>query len=829
MSSTPVTPDRVTALVEQAARPIPLLWPLTSAVAANPLWDLRDRPFSAALAEARRVLGIAGLPPAGLLAEAFRAGRITLADLGQALEDHVAQTDPGGPGSGDEGPPAAPMTLLERHDQLTGGSRAREVDREVAKYCAAYVGDQLPLSPAEPGFLASWRAAVAHDPTGRKLHLRAVLHEMGASPDAVITTVADHLRLDEQAAVQELTAQLARLPGWAAHAKWRSWWAAPDRPGPALHLLDYLAVRLVYDLAALTRLGGRPVRAGSCAGAGPDSAQRPTDTPGGLVSGQMGERFAALDPAQQGLVWLAAYEGHYRDRLLAALHGPVARRDGVVPTAQVVCCIDVRAEGLRRHLESRGAYDTLGFAGFFGMPARLWPFASDEPLDLCPVLLRPSLEVSEGAADGTRAGTAAAGLRQSAAARRAADRARKGAVAPYLLAEAGGFALGPLALLRTAAPTVFAHLRRQVRRHLEPQVDPLPMVEGPGAPSDDDQAAYAEAALRGMGLTGGFAPLVVLCGHGSTTENNPYASALDCGACGAARGGASARLAAAIFNRPEVRVRLRHRGIRIPQQTVFVAAEHDTTDDTVTLFPPDGLDSQARARLAALRADLVEAGVALAAERTRSLPGSSDRSRRRPERHVAARSVDWAQVQPEWGLARCAAFIVGPRRLTAGIDLERRVFLHSYEPDGDPDGSVLEAILTGPMVVAQWISAAYYHSTVDPEILGAGDKVAHNVVAGIGVYQGVGGDLKLGLPRQAVFRGNGPYHEPMRLLVVIAAPRDRIDAVIARQAVLGELADGGWVNLVAREHDTSWLRRPGGEWRCWKHADPARGHDRERK
>ncbi len=533
----------------------------------------------------------------------------------------------------------------------------------------------------------------------------------------------------------------------------------------------------------------------------------------------MGTQLAALQPGQAGLAWLAAYEGHYRDRLLAALDHPdtgPAERPGDL-LAQAVFCIDVRSEGLRRHLESLGGYETFGFAGFFGIPARVWPLAADEPVDLLPVLLRPTMEISEGVTDAELGGPTVADRQHLAAARRVVDSTRKSPVASYLLAEAGGFGLGPLALVRTAAPRSFARIRRRVADLLAPPAGTEPRLEGPDAPDDAEQALYAETSLRAMGLTEGFAPVVVLCGHGSTTENNPYGSALDCGACGAARGATSARVAAAVYNRPAVRALLAERGITIPERTVFVAAEHDTATDTVTVYRPGGLGPDALELLDRVGADLSRAGRSLAAERAASLPGApTHSSRRNPHDHVAARSADWAQVQPEWGLARCAAFVVGPRRMTAGTDLERRVFLHSYEPGLDPDGASLESILGGPMVVAQWISAAYYHSTVDPEVLGAGDKVAHNVVAGVGVYQGAGGDLKLGLPRQSVFGTNGAYHEPMRLLVIVAAPRGRIDDVISRSPVVAQLVDGSWVRLVARDGERFWMRRPGAGWRPWQ-------------
>jgi len=113
----------------------------------------------------------------------------------------------------------------------------------------------------------------------------------------------------------------------------------------------------------------------------------------------------------------------------------------------------------------------------------------------------------------------------------------------------------------------------------------------------------------------------------------------------------------------------------------------------------------------------------------------------------------------------------------------------------------LEAIMTAPLVVAQWINMEHYFSTVDNEVYGSGSKVYHNVVARVGVMSGVSSDLRIGLPAQTVFNGAEPYHEPMRLLTVIEAPRERIRAIILKHPLLERLFDLEWVSLVALDPD----------------------------
>jgi uncharacterized protein YbcC (UPF0753/DUF2309 family) len=76
--------------------------------------------------------------------------------------------------------------------------------------------------------------------------------------------------------------------------------------------------------------------------------------------------------------------------------------------------------------------------------------------------------------------------------------------------------------------------------------------------------------------------------------------------------------------------------------------------------------------------------------------------------------------------------------------------------------------MTAPMVVTNWINLQYHASTVDNLRYGSGSKLLHNVVGdNVGVFEGNGGDLRIGLPMQSLHDEPGFRHTPLRLSVYI--------------------------------------------------------------
>ena len=823
--------------VALAGRMLPPAWPLETFIAVNPLGGLEHLPFTEAIAEAGDLLGARGTLDERAFRVAYADGRITDGDLLRALarldpELIVGQPlDAGGRlldpaevlladllhGDPSPAPVRARRTLAEQHAPEV----AAMIDAQTAKWCAAYVDEgraAWSMPDRDQGFYTAWRMLAPRDrslPAAARHRLRLLPHR---PEDAALHALAD-LGIGQSSRRHYLEAHLSAVPGWAAHILWQS------EHGGGIDLVELLAMRLAYEAALLAE---HPL---SAASAGEDSLSAPTPTSEERAAKALAE--LGLEPAvglaaaarllervpvaARSTVWLDAYEAHYRDPLLERLAEPAPTLPADRAPAQVVFCIDVRSEGIRRHLEAGGPYETFGFAGFFAVAIRFRTLAGGRSTAQCPVLLQPRNEIVERSPAGTEhlAARRLAGEQALASTDESFTAAKNDLVGPFALAEALGWYAGPLALAKTALAGPYGALRERFRNAASPPAPTTLTVDDGFSP--DERALFAEASLTMMGLTRDFARLVVLCGHGSSTENNPYASALDCGACGGHRGGPNARAAAAILNRPDVRGEIAARGIEVPSDTWFVAAEHDTASDRVLLLDDWLVPETHRDELHRLSADLTNAAAALSAERCATLPGAPrSPSPERARRHVRARSTDWAQVFPEWGLAGNAAFIVGPRQITRGMDLERRTFLHSYEASVDPDGTALETILTAPLVVAQWINCQYYFSTVDPGVFGSGTKTIHNVVGDIGVLAGHNGDLQLGLPWQSVAEGERLVHEPMRLLAVVQAPLDRIDAIVDRNTVLRHLFGNQWVGLAAREQPADpWQRYTSHGWKPW--------------
>ena len=824
----PVIAERNEALqnlVQSACKRIPPLWTLKNFVAVNPFVGLSDRH----LIEAARLIQKVGhgemLMPAEFYREHILSGRIQETDFQAAMKlaaknlppdwakeidfvslaalKHALANSPG------LKPAARVLTFADFIDAQNGSGWAAFVLEEISKWCSAYF-DQGQSSWRMPwrnlGLYAAWKQAAQRDANPEMAGLSHFREFVAALPDdhfACIGLVLGELGLRAASPEDFLHRQLMSVAGWSSYVQFlvreKNLTGQTDDS-----LAQMLAIRLAHDLALLKQFEGE----GNSLAAWKNQLSQIESQP---APPDLLARYVAQLALEHG------YQAELIGKLKANNPQPVPVQQ---KSLQAVFCIDVRSEIFRRSLEAQSNdIETIGFAGFFGMTIEYLKFGQPTGGAQCPVLLTPKIKVRE-ALRGMAAGGETALLREMnfrQTVNCAWNSFKTSAISCFSFVETAGLWFGLKLAKDSLALAAPESACAAGTGRFGPKIDrEVCCAEKHGVDTETgiapaDQLAMAAFALKNMGLVADFAKVVLICGHGSATANNPYGSALDCGACGGHAGDPNARVAADILNQPAVREGLKAQGIFIPAETIFIAGLHNTTTDEVLIYEDKELSASQAAELEKIKSWLAVASKNSRRDRAASL-GLGDVPAAELDEKVFARSRDWAQMRPEWGLANNAAFIAAPRERTKGLNLGGRTFLHNYDAKLDAKKSTLELIMVAPMVVASWINLQYYGSTVNNRLFGSGNKVLHNVVGTFGVWQGNGGDLQAGLPLQSVHDGTCWMHEPLRLNVFIEAARDDIEGIIAKQPGVRELVEHGWINLFAM--DASGKRF----WRyCGKH------------
>jgi len=779
--------------VSDACGRIAPTWPLDRAIAVNPFWEMRDLPFARVAARLEATAQAKCLMPAGyyqsLWGKQIQPQHLTAAADELGFSGDVAALER----SLEEVPEGAHWFnvcdwLDASRDREHKMAWRDEVIHQVSQFCAAYFQYEESMSlGAEQDLYSAWLATIRQDRGVEILMGEGGMHRafLDLPEDMAEVFAAAHELVagNDSALTAWSHALLLEINGWASWMAYTAWMDAFNEQDND-NREQLLAIMLAWELVLW-----RHMKETDSAG----FAQLEADFSRQLESAGTLEAF--YESARKPLwVWHRAAEIAYQAQLCSDLkHPPEA--PATPCKLQAAFCIDVRSEPMRRALEAQDdSIQTLGFAGFFGLPIEYQAPGSSMTRPQMPGLLKPTVKAVQAGDDN-----------QMAAGHNASARwlqANEAEPATFGFVEALGLLKAGSLIKRSLFPSDPEHAvnRHCGSGHWDLIQDGAPM-------SAADKAGMAKSVLGAMGLVRDFAPTIILFGHGSATTNNPFAAALDCGACNGQTGEVNVKVLADILNDEAVRSELAALGTEIPAETRFYAGLHNTTTDELVNYgeaPPSEVQAWLR-------------GATDAAQRKRAAAFAMDDSDGASAEY-RRRSRDWGQLRPEWGLANNAAFVVAPRSRTRHLDLAGRSFLHDYRWQDDEGFGVLELIMTAPMVVTNWINMQYYASVTDNLKYGSGNKLLHNVVGGnIGVFEGNGGDLRIGLPMQSLHDGSDWRHQPLRLNVFIQAPKEAIAEVASNHEVVRQLIDNDWLYLfqlddegqeVSRFYSGEWLPSP---------------------
>ncbi len=749
----------ITNSIDQASKVIGKTWPLYTFVASNPLSGYENSSFQEAVTSAEKHFNANSFPAAKQFRQAWEHGDINKDVLIALLQENGLSESP-----------EYYLQQIESQKYSEVINESHDVDRIMAKWLAAFMDEGLAewdMPFKSEGFYAAWRHLVIYDSELGITYLKDIPK---TSEKALELALKDYPETDY---INIFTSHLASLPGWTGYINHRAESNSDWEQDFPISLMDYLAARL-WTAQKL------------------NMSIRPESTE---------ETSNSMVPKLQ-YIWLKAWEQSWQSQLVKTLEKEAIETkpfsETNVPDAQMVFCIDTRSELIRRHVESKGNYETYGYAGFFGIAMDYENINDGITRKSCPPIVSSAYKVSE-TSQSNKENTFLTYQKKNETLKFGdyfLKRMKNMLPSAFGYVEGSGFFYGLSLISRTLMPGKMYKRKNKNSSHMENICQPdINKVINEGDPSLgiplDEKVGIVKSAFDLMGWKQ-FAPLVLFVGHGSHSANNPFSSSLDCGACAASPGRHNARMLAKLANLPEVRKVLADtHGVMIPKSTIFMGAEHNTTTDDIVLFDYEVTDSH-KLLVKNLKINLMKAQQTATQDRLGENSNSISSAQKKAN--------NWGETRPEWGLAKNAGFIVGPRSLTKNTNLDSSCFLHSYDWELDTYGKALEGIMQGPMVVTQWINNHYYFSTVDNNTYGGGSKITHNITGKFGVVQGNGGDLKMGLPLQSVFQSDDMmYHKPLRLSVMIQAPIARVSEILTRNGNLKTLLDNEWIYLMVMD------------------------------
>lgn len=789
----------IAGIIQQACNKIAPFWSLENFVAVNPYLGLSHFSFENAANLLDKTASVQMTMPLSFYLEQIDEGNISYDDIEKALNKKAAAPDV-----------HEFINGLKRENQQSGEIKSLSLVTDIAtktthknwnelftdritSWASIYFDKGQASWKAvsqDENLYKAWREYALTDATPRIMGLKSFRSNIEKMPENAMEAkqvCIQQLKIPDEALENYLHALLLRVGGWSAYIASIDW----DNKlyaGKTENVSDFLAILLCWEVAMLNFL-----------------KEQNLDNQWFKSAYELSEFLENNDEDSDltnRLILHQTFEYANQEKLIARFNSGENNRNTVktAPLVQAIFCIDVRSEVYRRNLEMIAPeVETIGFAGFFGFPINYVPLAHNHGQNQCPALIPSAVTIKEVVKNAQQNEKAEQARKLNHHLTKTWKSFKQGAISNFSFVSPLGLTFLPkifmdaFGLSRPVPHPGKYGLSAKVSGNLTVNIDVEEHDNQTTGIPLHEQVKMAQSALKGMSLTSGFARLVLIAGHGSSTVNNPHASGLDCGACGGHAGDANAQVAAKVLNNPKVREELNKQGISIPNDTHFLAGLHDTTTDIVEILNEDSVPASHLDDVKQLKKWLASAGQAARTERaTRFHRGNNKNA----ASELLKRSKDWSQVRPEWGLAGCHTFVVAPRERTSGLNLDGKSFLHNYDWKKDDGFSVLELIMTAPMVVTSWINLQYFASTVDNKNFGAGNKTLHNVTAGIGVLEGYSGDLRIGLPWQSIHDGDNFQHLPYRLNVIIEAPLEAMNAVLKKHSDVKKLCDNGWIQLL---------------------------------